>query len=137
MKTGISFSQIQAQSIQQFNQSSLPLNGRVRLTENNVLFVQDAAVEYSVGSRQCSVRPEDLVTVEQFSSAFGEMLSGGPEWVHANLIPFGSNQTGNNQFLITLRAGQKVGNPQLSLNLSSEPNRTAEIISTKTLVTTS
>ena len=136
MKTGISFSQIRAQIIQQFNQSSLSLNGRGRLTENNVLFVQDAAVEYSVGSRQCSVRPEDLVTVEQFSSAFGEMLSGGPGWVHANLIPFGSNQTGDNRFLITLRAGQKVGNPQFSLNLSSEPNKTAEILSTKTLVTT-
>ena len=136
MKTGISFSQIRAQIIQQFNQSSISLNGGVRLTENNVLFVQDAAVEYPVGCRQCSVRPEDLVTVEQFSSAFGEMLSGGPGWVHANLIPFGNNQTGEGKFLITLRAGQKVGNPQFSLNLSSELNKTAEIISAKTLVTT-
>lgn len=104
----------------------------MRLTEENVLFVQDAAVKYPAGSRQCSVWQEDLVAAEQFSSAFGEMLTGGPVWIHANLIPFGDNR-----FLITLCAGRKVGNPQFSLNLSFEPNRTAEIISTRTLVTTS
>lgn len=137
MKTGVSFSQIRAQIIQQFNQSATALSGRVRLTEENVLFVQDAAVKYPAGSYQYSVCQEDLVTAEQFSSAFGEMLSGGPGWVHANLIPFGNDQIGDNRYLITLRSGQKVGNPQFSLNLSSEPNKTIEIISTKTLVTTS
>ena len=132
MKTGISFSQIQAQIIQQFNRYQAVSSDGVRLTEDNVLFVQDAAVRYSAGSWQCGVRQEDLVAKEQFASAFREMLTGGPGWVHANLIPFGDGR-----FLITLCAGRKVGNPQFNLNLSFEPDKTAQVISTKTLVTTS
>lgn len=104
------------------------------VTEENTVFVRDDAVEYPADghSRRYRVRQEDLIATDQFSWAFGEMLSGGPDWIHANLVPFGDSR-----FLITLCAGRKIGNPQPSINISYEPNKTAEIISTKTLATAS
>ncbi len=104
------------------------------VTEENLLFVHDSAVEYPVDNRSLryGVRWEDLITAEKFSWAFEEMLSGGPDWIHANLVPFGDNQ-----FLITLCAGRKVGTPNPSINISYELDKMAEVISTKTLVTTS
>ena len=127
-----------AQIFQRFNQSSWALSGGKRLTPKNVCFIYDAAVQYPVGNRssssrpsQCGVWQEDLVAPEQFAQAFNEMLTGGPNWIHANLIPFGENQ-----FLITLCAGRKVGSSRSSINISYEPNKTVEIVSLKTLVTT-
>lgn len=104
------------------------------VTEENALFVRDAAVKYPTGNRsRCyGVRQEDLIPAEKFSWAFGDLLSGGPSWIHANLIPFGESR-----FLITIIAGAKIGNPHPSINISYEPDKTAEILSTKTLVTTS
>ncbi len=104
------------------------------VTEENALFVRDNAVEYPADNRSrcCGVRREDLITADQFSQAFGELPSGGPSWIHANLIPFSDSR-----FLITIIAGEKIGNSHPSINISYEPDKTAEILSTKTLVTTS
>ena len=102
----------------------------VRLTQESVLFVRDDAVQY-LADHQCRVFQTDLVTARQFPQAFEEMLSGGPDWVHSNLMPLSGSR-----FLITLCTGRKIGTPQPSLNISYEPNKTAEVISVKTLVTT-
>ena len=120
-----------AQIFQRFNQSLWASSGGIRLTEKNVYFIYDAAVQYPVGSRssssrpsQCGVWQEDLVTAERFNQAFDEMMTGGPNWIHANLIPFGENQ-----FIITLCAERKVGSSRSSINISYEPTKTAEILS--------
>ena len=123
------------QIFKRFNHSLWASSGGARLTEKNVFFIYDAAVQYPVGSRsssgrpsQCGVWQEDLVTAERFHQAFDEMMTGGPDWIHANLIPFGENL-----FLITLCAGRKVGSPRPSINITHEPNKTAEILSAKQL----
>jgi hypothetical protein len=100
----------------------------VRFTEKNLLFVRDDAVEYEAAKRR--VHQEQMVTAERFSDAFASLLAGGPSWIHANAVPFGDGW-----FLITLAAGRKIGNPQPSINVSYEPEKQAEIILTKTLVT--
>ena len=100
----------------------------LHFTMSNVLFARDADVEYI--AEKCYVNQENLVTAEQFPQTFRRMLDGGPSWVHANAIPLGGQR-----FIVTLIAGQKIGNPIPSLNVSYEPEKMAEILSTKTLVT--
>lgn len=100
----------------------------LHFTETNVLFVRDDAVNYSAES--VCVQQQHLVTAEQFQQAFGPMLAGGPSWIHANVIPLGGQR-----FIVTLIAGQKIGSPKPSINVSYEPEKTAEILSAKTLVT--
>ena len=97
------------------------------LTTDNVLFVRDDAVNYE--HNPCRVDQTDLVSAAQFDEVFASMLAGGPSWIHANVIP-----TGNGLFLITMIAGQKIGNPKPSINVSYE-TKLAEILSAKTLVT--
>lgn len=100
----------------------------VRFTERNLLFVRDDAVEYEAEKRW--VHQEQLVTAERFSDAFASLLTGGPSWIHANAVPLSGDR-----FLITVAAGRKIGNPQPSINVSYEPEKQAEIILTKILVT--
>ena len=100
----------------------------LHFAESNVLFAHDADVEYKAA--QCQVNLEDLVTAAQFNQAFAPMLAGGPSWIHVNVIPFKAGG-----LLVTLAAGKKIGNPRPSINASCEPDKTAEILSAKTLVT--
>lgn len=100
----------------------------VRFTEENVLFIRDDAVEYGAEKRR--VHQEQLVTAERFSDAFALLLAGGPSWIHANVVPFEDDR-----FLITVAAGRKIGSPRPSINVSYEPEKRAEIILTKALVT--
>ncbi len=100
----------------------------VRFTEGNVLFVRDDAVEY--GAEERRVHQEQVVSAERFTATFAPLLAGGPSWIHANVVPFGENR-----FLITVAAGRQIGNPRPSINVSYEPEKQAEIILTKTLVT--
>ena len=100
----------------------------VRFTERSVVFIQDDAVEY--GAKKRWVHREQMIPSERFAEAFASLLADGPSWIHANAVPFEGNR-----FLITLAAGRKIGNSQPSINISYEPDKTAEILLTKTLVT--
>ncbi len=100
-----------------------------RFDESNVLFVRDDAVEY--GAEKRWVHQEQMVSAERFSDAFAPLLTGGPSWIHANAVPMNGGG-----FLITVAAGQKTGISHPSINVSYEPEKQAEIILTKTLVTT-
>ncbi len=129
MKTSDYLTQI----LLRLNQSQWPLDKKLCLTQENVLFVPDDAVEYPVNEyeHKYHVCREDLVTAERFPEAFEAMLAGGPDWIHSNLIPMSDSR-----FLVTVIAGQKINNPRPSMNTSYEPDKLAEIISTKTLTTT-
>ncbi len=129
MKTSDYLTQI----LLRLNQSQWLLDKKLCLTQENVLFARDDAVEYPVNGYEHKYRVcrEDLVTAERFPEAFEAMLAGGPDWIHSNLIPMSDSR-----FLVTVIAGQKINNPRPSMNTSYEPNKLAEIISTGTLVTT-
>ena len=99
----------------------------VRFTGSNVLFVRDDAVRYMTETRR--VPDGQTATAERFPEAFASLLAGGPSWIHANATPLGD------RFLITLAAGQKIGSPCPSINVSYEPDKQAEIVPEKALVT--
>lgn len=86
-------------------------------------FVQDSTRAESLGevwlchddnAQRTLVKRSDLIEPAQASEFLLSVLNGGPSWVHVKVIK-------NPDFsLLTVRTGDKVGNPNPAINLSLE-----------------
>ncbi len=83
------------------------------ITTNNLFFVLDDKIGYGV---EPVVSGLSLISSEQIEETVDPLMSKGPSWVHANLVPVGKLN------IITLRFGEQVGNPNPNVNVSYEPN---------------
>jgi hypothetical protein len=94
-------------------------NGQPLLKGDCIRFASDDAVSY----KDWTIRESNILednSVDNFLQTTAEER----DWIHANLIP-----TDDKNFLITIRVGRKVGNPNPSVNVSFVPNHLLKIIS--------
>jgi hypothetical protein len=90
----------------------LSAHGQTHVDLGSVPFVLDENVAYG---DTCFVSRSQLVDVDQFD-LLAPHLAGGPGWVHANLLLSDAHQ-----HVITIKTGDRVGNPEPTLNVSFEP----------------
>jgi hypothetical protein len=83
-------------------------NGQNFLKGNRIFFASDDDLSHEDWTiQESNILEDDLV--DNFLRTNAE----GRSWIHANL-----NQTDDKRFLITIRTGAKVGNPNPSVNVS-------------------
>jgi len=97
--------------------------GRPSLEINSILFVMDTDVSYE---GEWTVPASKLIRQEQLDELIKPIITGGPSWIHAYLLP-----TTDHQSLITLRFGASIGNPTPSINVSIEINWFVKVIEDK------
>lgn len=93
-------------------------NGQSSLDHNQLYF----AFEDAVSRENWTIYISDIIE-NNLVNDFLEKTAEGRSWIHANLIP-----TDKENFLITIRVGEKVGNPNPSVNVSFEPNHLIRIV---------
>jgi hypothetical protein len=97
------------------------------LSRNGQASLKGKAIHYasddSVSCEDWTIRKSNILNQDSINN-FLETKAEGRDWIHANLI-----QTDKNDYLITVRVGSKVGNPNPSVNVSFEPNHLVKIIS--------
>ena len=94
--------------------------GRPPLEINSLLFVMDTDVSYE---GEWTVPASKLTKQEQLDEQIKPIITSGPSWIHAYLLP-----TTDHQSLITLRFGAPIGNSNPSINVSIEVNRVVKVI---------
>jgi len=80
------------------------------------------ASENAVSREDWTIHTSNIFEGELVNN-FLQTIAQGRSWIHANLIPIDDKN-----FLITIQAGEKVGNPNPSVNVSFEPNHLVRII---------
>lgn len=89
-------------------------------SHHDALFCMDDDVDY--GS-VWQVSRSKLIPTAKLSEVLEQLAARGPGWIHANFV-----DTNESLPLITLRAGQSVGAPDPSINMSVEMDKVVEII---------
>lgn len=89
------------------------------LENSRIMFVLDTDVSYE---DEWTVPASKLIKTEQLDKQIEPIISSGPDWIHANLIP-----TTDRRQLITLRFGASVGNPAPSINVSCEVHQVIKV----------
>ena len=97
--------------------------GCPHLGDEEIAFVLDDDIDYGA---EWTVSSSALLDPEQLEELARPIMSGGPSWVHANLI-----STVERRPLITLRFGAPVGNPEPSINVSQEVSRVVTVVSSE------
>ncbi len=94
-------------------------NGQFSLEGKTIHFASDDSVSYE----DWTIRKSDIVEKNSINN-FLQTSAEARSWIHANLI-----QIDNRDFLITIRSGSKVGDPNPSVNVSFDQNHLVKIIS--------
>lgn len=89
------------------------------MTNQNLYY----AMEEDVNREDYTISFKNTFFREKLNSIIKPVITKGPSWIHANLLV-----TTENLNLITLRFGALVGNPNPSINVSYEKNKTVKII---------
>ncbi len=87
---------------------------------NEIVFAMDADVNYGA---LWSVPLSKVIQPSKFRGIVTPLISKGPSWIHANLIP-----TSDHRSLVTISIGNIVGNPSPQINVSIEVNKIVEIV---------
>lgn len=80
------------------------------------------SLEYASLYENWILHKSDIIE-ESLVNDFLQNIAKERSWIHANLIP-----TEDQNFLITIRVGAKVGNPNPSINISFQKNKIVRII---------
>ena len=92
--------------------------GQSSLQDKSIYFAfEDDFSQVNRTINQSNIIEQDLV------DSFLKTVAEGRSWIHANL-----RHVDAENFLITIRVGEKVGNPSPSVNVSFDRNNSAKII---------
>jgi hypothetical protein len=105
--------------IQSKLEEMLPRDGQLSLESKHILFAPDDALSYE----EWTILKSDILQLNSVNN-FLQDIAERRDWILANLIP-----TSDKNFLITIRVGAKVGNPNPSINTSCQLNKMVKIIS--------
>lgn len=92
----------------------LKREGITQLTLEQTEFCLDDDVNYDT----YTINHYNIFNKENFIEILTALFDGGPDWIHGNLMSYESKG-----YIITLKAGKKVGNPNPTINVSLELNR--------------
>jgi len=83
-----------------------------RLDRAAILFALDSDISFG-STASATVAAERLKGIAEFARTLEGHVSGGPSWVHLNLL-----ESSDGRCIVTLAFGAKVGNPHPSVNVS-------------------
>lgn len=95
--------------------------GEKRIAWEKVIYSFDKDIDYSGSTYK--LKKSNMIHQDRIETVLLKLFKGGPDWIHSNII-FSSHDF----VVITLISGKAVGNPNPSINVSYEKNKTIKII---------
>lgn len=93
------------------------------LIEEYLAFAMDDEIDYGDNGSEGIVSSLSIIHPKKLKDVIEPIVSKGPSWIHANLIP-----TTENYYLITLKFGAFIGNHNPSINVSCEPDKIVKVV---------